>query len=136
VVHQKSKMIMNIKELIANDQFAKYNGIELIDVSAGSAVAKMAIGPNHLNGVGIVQGGAIYTLADLALAAASNSHGVTSVGLTGNIAYFKAEKSGTLFATAREISLRRTVATYQVDVANQYHELVASFQGTVYRKSA
>ncbi len=125
---------MNIKELIANDQFAKYNGIELMEVSAGSAVAKMVIGPNHLNGVGIVQGGAIYTLADLALAAASNSHGVTAVGLTSNIAYFKAEKSGTLIATAREISLRRTVATYQVDVTNQDNELIASFQGTVYRK--
>ncbi|MDR1172143.1 MAG: PaaI family thioesterase [Bacteroidales bacterium] len=125
---------MNIKELIANDRFAKYNGIELIDVSAGSATAKMVIGPNHLNGVGIVQGGAIYTLADLALAAASNSHEVTAIGLTSNITYFKAEKSGILFAAAREISLRRTVATYQVDVTNQNNELVASFQGTVYRK--
>ena len=125
---------MDIKELIANDQFAKYNGIELVDVSGGSAVTRMVITPNHLNGVGIVQGGAIYTLADLALAAASNSHETTAVGLTSNIAYFKAEKSGTLFATAREISLRRTVATYQVDVTNQDNELVASFQGTVYRK--
>ncbi len=126
---------MNIKELIANDRFAQYNGIELIEVSEGNALARMVIGPNHLNGVGIVQGGAIYTLADLALAAASNSHGVTAVGLTSNIAYFKAEKSGTLFATAKEVSLRRTVATYQVDVTNQDDELVASFQGTVYRKA-
>jgi len=125
---------MDIKELIANDRFAQYNGIKLIDVSAGSATTTMVIGPNHLNGVGIVQGGAIYTLADLALAAASNSHGVTAVGLSSNIVYFKAEKSGVLFATAREVSLRRTVATYQVDVTNQDHELVASFQGTVYRK--
>jgi len=125
---------MDIKELIANDRFAQYNGIELVDVSSGSATTKMVIGPNHLNGLGIVQGGAIYTLADLALAAASNSHDATAVGLTCHIAYFKAEKTGTLFATAREISLRRTVATYQVDVTNQEQELVASFQGTVYRK--
>ena len=125
---------MDIRELIANDRFAKYIGIELVDVSAGSAVTRMVITPNHLNGVGIVQGGAIYTLADLALAAASNSHEATAVGLTSSIAYFKAEKSGTLFATAHEISLRRTVATYQVDVTNQDNELVASFQGTVYRK--
>jgi acyl-CoA thioesterase len=125
---------MDIKELIANDRFAKYNGIELMEVAEGSASARMVIGPNHLNGVGIVQGGAIYTLADLALAAASNSHGVTAVGLTGNIAYFKAEKSGTLYAAAREVSLRRSVATYRVDVTNRDNELVASFQGTVYRK--
>ena len=125
---------MDIKELIANDRFAQCNGIELVEVSAGSAVTKMIIGPNHLNGVGIVQGGAIFTLADLALAAASNSHGTAAVGLNCNIAYFKAEKSGILFAKAREVSLRRTVATYQVDVTNQDDELVASFQGTVHRK--
>ena len=125
---------MDIRECIANDRFARYNGIELVDVSAGNATTKMVIGPNHLNGLGIVQGGAIYTLADLALAAASNSYGVTAVGLNSNITYFRAEKSGTLFATAREISLRRTVATYQVDVINQENEIVASFQGTVYRK--
>jgi acyl-CoA thioesterase len=127
-------MSMNIRELIAKDQFAAHNGIELIDVAVGTASAKMVITANHLNGVGIVQGGALYTLADLALAAASNAHGVTAVGLTSNMAFFKAEKSGVLYATACEVSLRRTVATYQVDVTNQDNELVASFQGTVYRK--
>ena len=126
---------MDVLKMIANDRFAHHNGIELVAVSEGSATTRMVIGTNHLNGVGIVQGGAIYTLADLALAAASNSHDVIAVGLTSTIAYFKAEKSGTLLATAREISLRRTVATYQVDVTNQGDELVASFQGTVYRKA-
>ncbi len=126
---------MNVKELISKDQFAAHSGIELTEVSEGSAVAKMEIYPYHLNGVGIVQGGAIYTLADLALAAASNSHGQTAVGLTSNMTYFKAESSGTLYAKATEISLRRTVATYRVDVVNEKNELVAIFQGTVYRKA-
>ena len=119
---------------MSGDRFARHNGIELVDVSAGSATSKMVICPNHLNGLGIVQGGAIYTLADLALAAASNVHGVTAVALTNAITYFTAEKEGTMFATAREISLRHSVATYQVDVTNQEDKLVASFQGTVYRK--
>ncbi len=126
---------MNIKELIGNDRFAAYCGIELTEVSEGSAVARMEIKSHHLNGVGIIQGGAIYTLADLALAAASNSHGTTAVGLTSNISYFKAETSGILTAKATEISLRRTVATYRVDVTNQNEELIATFQGTVYRKT-
>ena len=124
-----------VKDLISKDQFAIHSGIELTDVSEGCATAKMIIQPYHLNGVGIVQGGAIFTLADLALAAASNSHGQSAVGLTTNIAYFKAESSGTLYAKATEISLRRSVATYRVDVTNRNDELVASFQGTVYRKA-
>lgn len=123
-----------VQQLVQKDFFAKHCGIELVEVSAGSAVAKMEIQPCHMNGVGIVQGGAIYTLADLALAAASNSHGETAVGLTAHIAYFQAESVGTLFARASEISLRRSVATYRIDVTNQKDELVASFQGTVYRR--
>jgi acyl-CoA thioesterase len=125
---------MDINEIIAKDRYAGHSGIELTHVSEGSATAKMEIQPYHLNGVGIVQGGAIYTLADLALAAASNSHGPVAVGLSSHITYFKAESSGILYAKAREVSLRRTVATYQVDVTNQDDELVANLQGTVYLK--
>ncbi len=124
----------NVKELMDNDIFAKHCGIELMEVSEGSAIAKMEIRAYHLNGVGIVQGGAVYTLADLALAAASNSHEQVAVGLTSHISYFTAVSSGTLFAKATEISLRRTVATYQVNVTNEQDELIAAFQGTVYRK--
>jgi acyl-CoA thioesterase len=125
---------MDVIELMANDRFSEHNGIVLVDVSAGNATAKMDIRPNHLNGLGVVQGGAIFTLADHALAAAANSHDAVAVGINCAISYFKGEKSGTLIATAREISLRRSVATYQVDVTNQENELVASFQGTVFRK--
>ncbi len=123
-----------VEQLLQGDQFAAYNGIELVSVSEGSATTRMKIQPHHLNGVGIVQGGAIYTLADFALAAASNSHDKTAVGLNSHITYFKAESSGTLYARASELSLRRAVATYHVDVVNENEELVATFQGTVYRK--
>ncbi|MDR0815534.1 MAG: PaaI family thioesterase [Bacteroidales bacterium] len=126
---------MEVRELVDKDQFAKYCGIELTEVSTGTATAKMAIQPHHLNGVGIVQGGALFTLADFALAAASNSHNVVAVGLVSNINYFKAESSGTLYAKAREISLRRTIACYHVDITNEQNELIAAFQGTVYRKN-
>ncbi|MDR1666252.1 MAG: PaaI family thioesterase [Bacteroidales bacterium] len=126
---------MGAKELVEKDLFAKHCGITLLHVAKGEAIAKMDIQPHHLNGVGIVQGGALFTLADLALAAASNAYGVVAVGLTSVITYFKAESSGVLFAKATELSLRRTVATYQVHVTNEQDELIATFQGTVYRKN-
>lgn len=125
---------MNTENPVFIDHFAQYCGIEVISISGGEALARMGIRPYHLNGLGIVQGGAVYTLADLALAAAANSHESSAVGLTANIAYFKAESSGTLYAKAVEVSLRRKVATYRVDVTNQDNDLIASFQGTVYRK--
>ncbi|MDR1673636.1 MAG: PaaI family thioesterase [Bacteroidales bacterium] len=126
--------VSEVKELIGKDKFARYCGIELTDVTEGAAAARMEILPEHLNGVGIVQGGVLYTLADLTLAAAANSYGVTAVTLTGNIAYFKAESSGMLYAEAKELSLHRVVATYQVNITNGENELIAVAQGTVYRK--
>ena len=63
------------KQIFANDRFAARCGIELLAVSPGQARARMSLRPDHLNGLGSVQGGAIFTLADFAFAAASNSHG-------------------------------------------------------------
>ena len=68
-----------IKEFINRDQFAKHSGIELLSVALGQAIARMTVHPWHLNGVGTVQGGAIFTLADFAFAAACNSHGKVAV---------------------------------------------------------
>ncbi|MDR0713202.1 MAG: PaaI family thioesterase [Bacteroidales bacterium] len=126
---------MGARELAEKDLFARHCGITLVHAGKGQATAKMEIQPHHLNGVGIVQGGALFTLADMALATASNAYDVVAVGLTSSITYFKAESSGILFAKATELSLRRTVATYQVKVTNEQDELIAVFQGTVYRKN-
>jgi acyl-CoA thioesterase len=47
----------------------------------GRAQAKMTLQPHHCNALGTVHGGAIFTLADFAFAAASNSHGTVAVAL-------------------------------------------------------
>jgi len=51
-----------------------------------------------------------------------------------NISYDKAVSEGTLYAEAKEESLNPKLATYQVRVTDQTGDLVAGFQGTVYRK--
>ena len=63
------------------DEFVKHCGIELVSFAPGQAVTRMAVQPWHLNAVGIVQGGAIFTLADYAFAVASNAHGTIAVGI-------------------------------------------------------
>ena len=124
----------DIKRFIKKDKFCMFIGIELTEVSEGHAKAKMDIKEHHLNGVGIVQGGAIFTLADLAFAAASNSHGTVAVGINTNISYVTAVSGGTLYAEAREISRNHKIGTYTVDVTNEKGEMIAIFQGMVYRK--
>lgn len=127
-------MTEQIRRFLANDKFAVHCGIELLDVSPGYAKAKMNVRDDHLNGVGTVQGGAIFTLADLTFAAASNSHGTVAVAINVNISFVKAVNKGTLFAEAKETSINPKLATYNVPVTDADGNLVAIFDGMVYRK--
>ena len=79
-----------LKRFFKNDKFAERANIELLSVSPGQARAKMTLHPHHLNGYGTVQGGAIFTLADFAFAAASNSHGTVAVAINVSITFMKA----------------------------------------------
>jgi len=117
-----------------NDKFAEYVGIELLDVSEGQAKAKMEIKKHHLNGVKTVHGAAIFALADLVFAVASNSHGSIAMGINVSISYLKAVQEGVLFAEAKEVSINPKLATYTINVTDAANDLVAIFQGMVYRK--
>ena len=128
--------MQNIKEHFdRNDQFARHSGIELLEIAEGRATARMPIKDFHLNGANTVHGGAIFTLADFAFAAASNSHGDLAMGINTSTSFVKAATAGTLYACAEEVSLSRKLATYLVRITDQDNELIALFQGTVYRKS-
>jgi acyl-CoA thioesterase len=118
-----------------NDRFAEHANIELLSVVPGQARAKMTLHPHHLNGYGTVQGGAIFTLADFAFAAASNSHGNVAVAINVSITFMKAGQTGTLWAEAREVSRNFKLGSYTVEVKDDQGELVALFQGLAYRKS-
>ena len=129
---------MEIEEIASNflkrDHFAAHANIELLSITPGEARAKMAIRPCHLNGVGTVMGGAIFTLADFAFAAASNSHGTVAVAINVSISFLKAATTGTLWAEAREISKNFKLGSYTVEVKDDQGEMVALFQGMAYRK--
>lgn len=124
-----------VRQFFEDDQFARHCGIRIVSVGNGAAVAEMALGPQHLNGFQIPQGGAIFTLADHAFAAAANSHGRIAVAANVNISFLKAAAGGRLRAEAREVACSHRLGTYVVEVRDTQGELVAFFQGTAYRKS-
>lgn len=123
---------MDMIENIRSDWFAKHIGLELKHVEEGYAKVEMEIKQIHMNGVGMVQGGAIFTLADYAFAAASNSKGVLTVGINNNISYIKSPKGKKLIATAKEVSSGRKICTYTVDVTDENGELIAQMTATGY----
>jgi acyl-CoA thioesterase len=124
----------DIKSFLKKDNFAVNVGIELLEVSPGYAKAKLNIEEKHLNALGTVQGGALFTLADLAAGAAINAHGNAAVGINTNMYFVKAASKGTLIAEARETSISPKIATYNVDITDDKGDIIAIYQGMGYRK--
>jgi len=123
-----------LKRYFKRDLFAHYVGIELIDAYNGYAKTSLVIKEHHLNAVRRVHGGVIFTLADLAFGAASNSHGRVAVGINASIQFLRAPKGNVLFAEAREISCDHKLASYEITVIDEMGEIISVFQGMVYRK--
>jgi acyl-CoA thioesterase len=88
----------------------------------------------HLNAVEVAQGGAIFTLADLAFAACSNSHGTVAVAVNANIQFARAGHKGLLVAVAREVASSAKLSSVEVRVTDKAGEPVALFTGLAYRK--
>jgi len=125
---------MDLQRFFERDRFAAEAGIALTEVSPGLARTRVELRPGHLNGVGIAQGGLLFTLADLAFAAACNSHGTVAVAVDVSISFVKAVSRGVLVAEAREEAKTARVSTCLVRVTDEAGDLVALFKGTAYRK--
>ena len=123
-----------MKKFFQGDLFARRLGIELVEVTEGGAKAKMPIKDFHFNALGSVQGGAIFSLADFVFEAASNSYGTVAVAINVSISYLRATRGGTLFADATEVSRNPKLASYAINIKDEDGNLVAIFQGMVYRK--
>jgi len=125
----------SVKKFFENDRFAALIGAELTEVKPGYAKARMLVEERHLNGVGCCQGGALFTLADLAFAAALNSHLQVTISINANIAYIHSIRAGWIFAEAHEIVDHFKLPYAEVRITDEERQLLAVFTATGYRKS-
>jgi uncharacterized protein (TIGR00369 family) len=72
------------------DPYGQLLGVEVVEVGDGSASAELTAGERHTNFLGLVHGGAVFSLADAALAAASNSGDRTAVATVVTIHLLRA----------------------------------------------
>ena len=123
-----------ITQMFNNDPFSRWLGIHRVEDGLGFSVLQMKVRADMLNGFGIAHGGIAYSLADSALAFASNSHGRQALSVETTISHIKKVMSGDVLRTrVDEISLSNKIGIYQIFIENQDNELIAVFKGTVYR---
>ncbi len=131
----KDGVSAGIRRHLENDQFAKSLGIELLELREGYSKCSMTVTETMLNAHRATHGGAIFTLADFAFAAACNSYGQIAVALNVSINFLAAIQVGThLIAEAKEESLTPRTGMYRLLVTNESGKLVAAAQATAYRK--
>jgi acyl-CoA thioesterase len=123
-----------VNKMISNDSFSKWLGIEIIELSEGFCKLQVKIRDDMTNGFKIAHGGISYSLADSALAFASNSYGFKSLTIESSINYFKKVNSGDILsAVTNEINKTEKIANYSIVVSNQNNEEIANFNGKVHR---
>ena len=128
---------MNIKELLnRTDRFAANAGCQITEVDTEHAVAEMVVAESHLNGANVCQGGALFTLADLAIAALMNARGQLTVGISNNIIFVASAKEGDhLRAEAVSVCDHHKIPSIEVRVVNQAGRLICHVTGMGYRKA-
>ena len=125
-----------IQKMLSQDYFSQWLGIELVSVSPGQCLLKLIVRKEMLNGFGIAHGGISYSLADSALAFASNSNGQQSLSIETSIAHFSKIIAGqTIFAEATEEFSSRKLAHYRVEIFSLTGKKLALFKGVVYKTS-
>lgn len=126
---------MSLQEYLNNgDIFAKRSGAQIIEIGEGRACAQMTVAEQHLNAGGVCQGGAMFTLADLALAAVMNGREQLTFSLESTISFLHHALPGdVLTAEAHELLNHHKIPYYQVQVKNQRGELVCVMTGLAYR---
>lgn len=124
-----------IRSFFHGDVFARKAGVELLEAGSGYAKARMLITPSHLNGGGVCQGGALFTLADFAFAVAVNSRAKLTLSVSATVHFFRPESSGYIIAEARETYDHQRLAGCEVRLTNEAGELVAMFTSVGYRKN-
>ena len=128
---------MKIQELLnKNDRFAANAGCRITEVDNQHAVAEMTVTSQHLNGGNVCQGGALFTLADLAIAALMNFQGQLTFGISNSIMFVSSAHEGDILrAEAVNVCNHHKIPSVEVRVTNQEGQLICHVTGMGYRKN-
>ena len=118
-----------VEAMLAGDRASRSLGIELAELAAGRAVARMRVTADMVNGHAIAHGAFLFAVADTAFACACNSHGPVTVAAGASITFVAPAREGDeLVAEAIERTRYGRNGVYDVTVRRD-DEVVAEFRG-------
>jgi acyl-CoA thioesterase len=114
----------------AEDAASQALGIELEEVKAGYARARMRVTDSMINGHAVCHGGYVFLLADTAFAFACNTDGAVTLASACDIVFVAPAHVGDeLVAEARERTRFGRNGVYDVTVRGRDGSVVAEFRG-------
>ncbi len=127
-----------INDHIQTDAFARFLGAKVEIINPGHSRVSLIINDHMTNFHGTTHGGIIFSISDMAFAAACNSHGKVAVALNVSICFLKPSYPGDhLIAEAKEVHNGKRISLYRIKIYNENTgELIAESQDQAYRKNA
>lgn len=116
-----------------HDAFSVRNGVRLVHLEPGYAVAEMDIAPELCNLMGTLHGGAYYTLADVAAGCAVIPYGRVCVTLSGNVNYLRPPSGGTIRAIATVLQRGERIAVCRVEILDEPKNMLCTATITMYQ---
>lgn len=123
------------RSFFAADRWAAAAGVVINSVEEDLVECSMEISGVHRNAGGAVQGGAIFTLADLAFAVHSNLDLVRgagvgmTVGQSCSISYLKSSRGKRLIARSVCLSKGKSMSVYRISISDDLGVSIAEMIG-------
>ena len=131
------KNLEEVREYMYHDAFAVECASAVIDeVTEEEAVCSMVLQPKHLNSENRPMGGALYTLADFAIAAHMYAHGLQGTAVNCSMEYINRAKGSLIIARAHCDKVGSRVVFGTVDVFDDTGRLLAKMQAQLMRFEA
>lgn len=121
-----TKLTAEARAVFVRDRYAtELSGCEIVEADKGRALCRMSVGDNHRNAMGGVMGGALFTLADLAVAVAMNIEcleNIAWVSTESHIHYLHNTDGDGITAEATCLHQGQRSCLYHVDIREEKPE--------------
>lgn len=132
-----TNLTLEARKVFANDKYAtQATGAVIDQVEEHYALCSLTLDETHRNALGAVMGGAMFTLADLAFAAAANSDRIANneqlswVSLNSTIQYLSQPKGKRMIAETTCVKHGRTTCVYTISIRDEHDNLAATITTT------